>query len=576
MIAIFLDYKLERFSNKIKYVCDFVFSTLGYNYRFIRKMSELDDGDILFLYSLIEPTQEEIQYVSRDRITFYSPFYEYLYQSQLIPARKFSDYIKEVKFNKNIPIISEKDIKNPISFRKDERTYLGYFHFDILGNIFYHMLDHKDYYKDRNNVQHFKDTDNPFHNYTGIPYINELLNVIDLFFSESAENSGKYLVKKSYWPNAEKYAVSVSHNVLRLQKWSYLQLFNSFFTDFFLFFTFKWKILAKNFVEKIKYIVTNFEPYWNFDFILKLEETYKIKSTFFFCTETKAREDADYSLDDPDILKTADILKKSNKEISLLGSYLSYKNDILDNQKYKLMESFNLMETGVRQNNYRFSADHTPEFHQKLKVVYDSSISNRETSGFSNGIAFPYKHFSPSSRLSKHYNYLEMPVMFNDEVLKISPYKCVSFERAKEIVKRLFSNVEKTNGMLNLAFNISNFTDIPYGKKLYTYIIEYISQQNAFQYTLMGLAKWWKKRAGVEIIEYPEEVIVHFTESISQFSLQIFGNVEIIEVRDVESKVRDRVITLLNLKKDSTARIILKRSLQDVYRELKEQDQTGE
>ncbi len=47
MIAIYVDSKLTKFEKKVKYTFDFIFNTLGYEFKYIQKLDQLQQNALL-------------------------------------------------------------------------------------------------------------------------------------------------------------------------------------------------------------------------------------------------------------------------------------------------------------------------------------------------------------------------------------------------------------------------------------------------------------------------------------------------------------------------------------------------
>ena len=91
MIAIYVDNKLKRFDNKIKFTFDFIFNTLGYEFKYIHKLDQLQQNDILFYYGLIEPTIKEAYILAMDKILFFIPVLPELLQSNKLSPGKIKE-----------------------------------------------------------------------------------------------------------------------------------------------------------------------------------------------------------------------------------------------------------------------------------------------------------------------------------------------------------------------------------------------------------------------------------------------------------------------------------------------------
>jgi hypothetical protein len=317
----------------------------------------------------------------------------------------------------------------------------------------------------------------------------------------------------------------------------------------------KWKRLYQNVSGKLRYMFTNYEPYWNFDILTEIEEKHELRTTYFFGTEHEVPEDTDYNPDDDELKEIAAEVLKTGNEISLLASYASLKNDILPRQKAALQKAFEVKDIGVRQNHFRYDPKTTPQYHDNLSVIYDSSRCYAERPGFRNGIAFPYKVYS--GVVKQTYRYLELPLQFSDSLLHLSRYKIMSYQNAQNIIRSLIHSLRDCNGLLVFEFNISNFAEIPYNKRLYMFAVDMLKQQPAYIDTLGGIAKWWKQRQYVEITEHDDEIVLFFPEAVKKFSLRIEGFKNILSVEGAKHILRKNGLTLSDIELGSTVSIRL-------------------
>ncbi|MCK4655302.1 MAG: hypothetical protein KAU01_12745 [Candidatus Cloacimonetes bacterium] len=560
MIAVYIDNDLNKFRNEIQYTFNFIFNTLGYEFKFIKRLDQLLENDILFFYGLIEPTIKEAYILALNKIIFFIPADVDLLQLGMLKKEKIKEYTHELKLIQKIPIISKKEFRCPVHYYQKEDLFYGLYNFDVIGNIFFNLIGYDEIncaVRDRYN--RVPDSEISLPDYHLTPYINVILWLIERCIKDSIEEKKTYfLLKKDYWPNAESFAVVISHNVDRLQKWSLSSIIKSIFEDILVFY--KVKYVINNLISKIKYILTNIEEYWNFELIDEIENHHMISSTFFFGTESESALDIDYSIKDNDVYK--EVMNNLNKgnEIALLGSYNSCKNDILERQKNRICQITGEDKIGIRHNFNRFDPQITTEFHKKNGFIYDSSRGFNKKIGFKYGIGFPYHLFSLNGN-SKAYNnkYLEVPLVFSDETLKLSRTKNVPYEKAKILVDEIIESIESVNGVITFNFSVSNFTDISYNKDLFSFILDNIKPKNVFQGTFIEIANWWRKRDSVEVEEKEDEISVYFPENMERITVSLIGNYEILEVEGSKPEIKSAKLLFSNIKADTMVRIRLKK-----------------
>lgn len=565
MIAIYVDNKLKRFDNKIKFTFDFIFNTLGYEFKYIHKLDQLQQNDILFYYGLIEPTIKEAYILAMDKILFFIPVLPELLQSNKLTPGKIKENTEIIRLKSKVPIISDKEIKAPIQYYHKTDLFYGIYKFDIVGNTLFNLESSIEIEGvKRDDHGWLCDEDVPFIEFKREPYVNSLLWLIERCVKDSLQRNGTtFLVKKAYWPSAETFAASFSYNIDKLQKWSLRRMINSTFEDILIFYKFKY--VFNNFLSKMKYLLTNIEEYWNFDIIDQIENKHKINSTLFFGTESNTNMDIDYSVQSSDVHKELMNNHTKKNEIALLASVNSGKQDILHKQKNQLFKMTGNELMGIRHNHFSYDPRMTHEFHKKNGFVYNSSIGFQHNNGFMSGLGFPfYQYGSHSKDLGSSFGWhsLELPIVFYDEHLKLSRSSIILYENAREIVDHLIDSIESVNGFISFNYSISNFNEISYNKRLLNYTLKEIKPKNVFIATFIQIAQWWKKRESIEIFESEDRFFLYFPSQTDKFTISIFGNYEIVQVNHAEAEIKDNNIHFKNIKLDSKIEVVLKQKLE--------------
>ncbi len=560
MIAVYIDSGLQRFNKKIRYTCNFLFKTLGYEFKFISRIEQLLDNDILFFYGLIEPTAKESYILAINKIMFFIPAETDLLEPGRLSLQDVKDYTRETKLIQKIPIISKNEIKVPLQYSKQKDLFYGIFKFDLIGNLFFSLSGYDELKceeKDKHN--RVPDMEISFLKFQFTPYVNVLLWLVDNCIGDAiSEMDNYFIIKKELWPGAESLAVSFSHNINKLRKWNFTSIFKSSFEDIIV--IYKIEYFINNFISKLKYILTNIEEYWTFDVIEELENHHQIRSTMFWGTESYTNYDIDYDIKDNEVYK--ELISNFNKgnEIALLASYNSSRSDILERQKDKILRLVDIEKLGIRHNHHRYDMEITAEFHKKNGFMYDSSRGFLHRNGFKYGIGFPYYLHSESTSGSNNNICLEIPRIFTDSTLKLSKTKLVSFERTQAIIDELLLSVTSVNGLLTFNFSSSNFADIPYNKELFSYILDEMKPKNVFAATFMEIAEWWKKRESIEITEMENGVSVYFPDKIGKFSLSLMGKYEMTKTVEVDSKIEGSMLVFTNVLPNTKVDITLRKT----------------
>lgn len=562
MIAVYIDSALTKVKREIQYTFDFIFHTLGYEFKYISQIEQLLDNDILVYYGLIEPNSKEAFILAMHKIMFFLPCELQLLEPGNLEPEELESWKKVIKLDKQIPVLCSRDCEIPVVYLRDENLFYGSFKFDLVGNIFFNLINYELFFsKNLERIHSIPDSELVFESTPLIPFINYYLWLFEQCLKDAVlEKPNFYLFKKELWPNGEEGAIALSHNVHRLQKWNTGRIFHSLYKDFLFFYDLKYQI--KNLISKLKFISTNIEEYWNFDIINRLENNLNFKSTYFFGTESENKEDIDYQIYNNEIYTEISNLLEMGHEIALLASSRSYKNDIYKRQKNQITQFTLKDKIGSRQAGYYFDPKITEELLSKNNFTYDSSKAMLTKNGFRNGIGFPYHLYSFVGSKNKSNGFfgfknLELPLVFSDDHLILSKTKNISYSSAKEMITAILKSTQVTNGLLTFNFSVSNFAELAYDEELYSDLLQQLSSQNWFKATYLEIADWWLKRERIEVIEKGERLHLYFPEDVKSITFSLFGDYDFMDAGKADCVIMDSKINFQNIKADSKITIKL-------------------
>jgi len=294
---------------------------------------------------------------------------------------------------------------------------------------------------------------------------------------------------KPFWPNEKKFAVCLTHDVDRvrktyqyfthliqhLKKRNYLSVWNQ----------------VKSLFLRLLY---QYEPYWCFEKILKLENELKVKSTFFFLNEQEKPYlfnikswmlfTGRYNINNPDIIKMIKKLHESGWEIGLHGSYNSYNSETkLKTEKNDLEMILGKKVQGIRQHYLNLKIPETWMLQEKVGFKYDTTLGFRDNIGFRWGTCFPFQ--------IKDQFLLEIPLIIMDVVFR-SQKKNILNE-----CKKILEIVEKTGGVLTLLWHQSIFNEREYPElcSVYVELIKLCKEKDAWITNLEEIYNWWNERS---------------------------------------------------------------------------------
>ncbi len=230
-----------------------------------------------------------------------------------------------------------------------------------------------------------------------------------------------------------------------------------------------------------------FSPYWNFKEIMKLEEKYEAKSSFYFIATDRDVRRFRYNIED--LENELGSIVDAGWEVGLHGGYYSYNSlEDMKKEKERLEKVLGKDVIGYRNHYLRFKVPDTWELLAKAGFKYDTTFGYSDMVGFRNGMCHPFKPFNLTNK--KEINIIELPMIIMDGALFGSMKN--SYE-AWETTKRLIDTVEKYNGVLTILWH-NNVFKCPFREKwlkLYNKILEYSYEKNAWMTSGENLWKYW-------------------------------------------------------------------------------------
>jgi len=221
-------------------------------------------------------------------------------------------------------------------------------------------------------------------------------------------------------------------------------------------------------------------PYWNFNEIIRIENKYNVKSTFFFLNESIKFNPfilkswklslGRYSFNDPKVREIIQWLDKNGWEIGLHGSYNSYNNlRLLKTEKEQLEKIVGHKVIGIRQHYLNLNKN-TWKLQAETGLKYDTSYGFTKSVGFKNNKKF-----------------IVIPLASMDSCL-------MNKKNIKKEYINIINLVQKNNGVLVLNWHqrIFNEREFPNYSKIYENIIEECKKRGAYFCTCKELIKGLK------------------------------------------------------------------------------------
>lgn len=223
--------------------------------------------------------------------------------------------------------------------------------------------------------------------------------------------------------------------------------------------------------------------YWNFEDIISIENSFNVKSTFFFLNESIAFNPIKpgtfklalgrYKIDNPEIIKLIRWLDANGWEIGVHGSYRSYNQlSLLSEEKRTLEQIVGREIVGIRQH-YLNLDESTWDIQRELGFKYDSSFGLNRSIGFKDDKILPFRPFKDE--------FVVIP-----QTLMDTPYMNTKSRDTK--LESIMDICEEKGGILVVNFHNDKFNiyDFPGYRDAYIGIIESGLRRGAHFDTLKG------------------------------------------------------------------------------------------
>jgi hypothetical protein len=579
MFAVMVDNRLKDYRAKINYAVHYLFTQLGYSYRLLAGDEVPQIDEIPFIYASDMKIVDDYLF-SGPRGFAICVLHDVMhYNYDKLDKNDYKNSIRNFNVGYNIPYLSSREFPDPISRTCDggqSRFYVGVFHFDLIGNIFFHLsgsereiIKHKDQHK------RFCYQNSQFEKYLNYPYLTGMIRLIELFLEEGEKYLRYPVVQKSPWPQKKQYAVALTHNVDKLVKWNVVKLCKSIAYSIQTF----WRIRYHwhNFWGLLRYLFDNWEPYWNFDLISEMELDSGMQSTFFFGVISPTRYDIDYKISEEDLIQQKDELLQYGHKLALLSYYDSQKEDDYKERVEQLSDFYGKPVLGVRQNYYKEQEGQNSIFYINGKLKWDSSFCMPDRTGFINGCGYP---FYLTDLNWKSHTVVEFPVNFNDSSLS-GDKDNFNLEGSQNKLEDLIDNARRFRALLVFNFSLSNFEEIGWLPKTYKWLMQRLKgDPSAWKASLDDIYHWYHEREGVQIFNSRNQIEIKIAHNLKHITLYIRGLwrvTDIIERKIIEKDqeeidlftentwwkldcgeimVTGRMIELKNIKAQSTIRLL--------------------
>ena len=448
LVNIGIDNNLKKYSNEIEYVFRIFMNICGYPFRLVyidldKKYS--DQVNKLGLYYGTSPecinASIKIKYLGHD----------YLGASSVAPIGYAEENdIPFVKFVETGRCMQD-DAGNPVFLN------------DIVFSSFWVLTGGQEnsYYQDRYGNYHLEDTF----------YLKNSLNIKPLV-SIYATIIKKYLLRHKdglgfgkpqslpYICESKKAAIALSHDV------DYPEII-------------KWieciRILGKKKLSGLKFllpIINGSCNFWKFPEWVEFEKAIFAKSAFYFMGRQGSlleyflgRPDAFYDIKTKKFSELFTFLKDEGFEIGMHASFNAYKSkDIFLAEKISVEQASKAIIYGNRHHYWHLKPgdnQDTLKIHEKVGLLYDSSLHFEFYPGFRRGICHPFYPYDISER--RQIRVLQLPPAWMDNQFD-SHNKKNKIQDEIGYARKIMKIVSATEGVLTLDYHVRGMNEEFYPK----------------------------------------------------------------------------------------------------------------
>jgi hypothetical protein len=365
----------------------------------------------------------------------------------------------------NVPDIDGLPILFPLSDRKefytiDDRNNL-IFHHDILKSVFYLLSGYQEYH---NKDSH--DALNRFSFHDSIQYKLKITDrpLVNYYFGIVMQAIGLYGVQNNFTPVPRNvfntFGFILSHDI------DYIDLYTK---NYFLYKVKEvlkmkpsrlsvWSNFRLGLFGFLKYIglLKRDNPYWNFDFLRKLERDNDFRSVFYFLDTGVLHSDAYYSFDEPRMIELFRYLKKENCEIGLHGTVESISDPgKMQSSIDKLQQASGERVVGIRQHRLLWRHPQTSVIQESVGLKYDTTLGFAAHEGFRNSYCHPFRFYDfDNDRMMELW---EFPLNVMDVTL--FAYQGYSTSEALRRSLAVMHEVEKFGGVFSVLWHNSFFDE---------------------------------------------------------------------------------------------------------------------
>ncbi len=318
------------------------------------------------------------------------------------------------------------------------------------------------------------------------PLVNIYFDIIFEALAHFAQRHKLSFEKKTFWGD-HPFAFFLTHDIDRVDRWISAEIKRRI----------KMALKRKGLLSKLSAITHELNifgrdnSFWNFDRMLDMEETLRLKSTWFFLPRGIKHIDAYYRLNEKRIRQLARKLEKAGHRIGVHGVYHSMTDPKEMQRGIQEVNALSLAPVTIsRQHWLRFRYPDTLNMLVENNISADSSWGFAEQCGWRNSYCLPFRPFDlDRNRIMPIW---EIPLNAMD--VTFTEYMQLDEEQTRRHISKMVAVCKEYGGIFTLLWHNNHLSeeDHPGIWAFYQTLLKDIMRENPYLFTpdaVKGLPK---------------------------------------------------------------------------------------
>lgn len=509
-------------TKRARYAFEVLFDTLGFPYSFLDSDEHGDRAQSIFI---AYGKADDLKNRSKERpgsILICDDWVEDIDQVNVgclstpdgkklpVLGRRADEVTQEISASAHSPVVVEKDL-----------IFSSFFFLSRWEEVESKVADKHGRFPTRESISHQ-------HRFSRRAVVNQYLQLLFQMISQIARARKVPLFRKCFWPDGEKLAVCLTHDVDIIQKWYLYSLVRSLE----LVKTGQLSSLGKTLWGVFKELVSRENPALSFGQMTSVEEGFSFKSSFYFMMgrpelQALLSSDITYDLAKPEILQKAKEVLGKGFEVGLHASRNTFLDSrTLQEEKTKLEHLIESPISGLRQHFLRARFPESWVDQKECGFSYDTTLGFADETGYRASFAFPFYVYELQN--DRKLDFMELPLVVMDRTY--SKYLSFSPGEIKKDVIGMFTELEDFGGLATILWHthMVDALGFPGYPRLYEEILDFVHQRGYFVAPGKEIAEWWRKRKNLEFRSQAAQDgrfvwECHVSDSLERLSLEVVG-----------------------------------------------------